>query len=643
MSQASLQTRFVAPVSIFVVVVVLGGALLFSIFEDRRIRSEIGEAAAQVSAQVGDTLGVTDALVMEQTRSAMRLLIHRGTALGPAALGDPVSVRERTVPDLLLGDTPQANRFELVDDVVSVVGGTATLFSAEGSDFVRVSTNVMRQGERAIGTVLDPKGRAIAAIRDGRAFYGLVDILGNPFLTGYEPIRDASGAVIGIWYVGYKVDMETLDRTIRGIRLLDSGFMALLDQTGKLRFHSEHVDAERIQAVLADQAGWVVTSRPFTQWGFQIVTAYPDDEVTAISRGRSITIVLVGVAACALLIGMLVWLLRRLVLRPLGGEPDQAIAAANRIAEGDLVSSIELRDGDAHSMMAAIRGMQTRLREIVRDINAGATSLASAADKLVEVSGEVSDGVERQNEATSSIAATLQEITVSIGHVSDNAGVASEMAGNASGLAGDGRSVVGAAVAEMQATASSVNATAEVIRALGEASEQISRIVGVIGDVASQTNLLALNAAIEAAGAGESGRGFAVVADEVRKLAERTSVSTKEISEMIERIQHETEQAVAGIDAGATRASACVEKATVAGDSMERILEAAHSVVGAIGEISMALKEQSSASDNIARSVQQVAQMNEENTSAVHAVRHDAEALRALATRLQASVGSFRV
>ena len=92
----------------------------------------------------------------------------------------------------------------MVDETVKKVGGTATIFVASGNEFVRVSTNVKKDdGSRAIGTILDPKGKAIAAIQKGEAFYGDVDILGKPYTTGYEPIRDESKTVIGIYYVGY--------------------------------------------------------------------------------------------------------------------------------------------------------------------------------------------------------------------------------------------------------------------------------------------------------------------------------------------------------------------------------------------------------------------------------------------------------
>jgi hypothetical protein len=96
------------------------------------------------------------------------------------------------------------NNFVLVDEVQKEAGGTATIFVRIGDEFVRVATNVKKDdGSRAIGTILDPKGRAIAAIAKGESYFGEADILGKPYVTGYEPIRDATGNVIGVYYVGY--------------------------------------------------------------------------------------------------------------------------------------------------------------------------------------------------------------------------------------------------------------------------------------------------------------------------------------------------------------------------------------------------------------------------------------------------------
>ncbi len=643
MFKNNLQARFIVPVSAFVILVVLGGALIFSSLESKRIEGEMVLDADDRSQAALQILTVTDALITEQTKSAMRLLMERGQALGAATLGPALQVKDKTVPNLLLGGRPQANNFDLVDGVVKVAGGTATLFVKQGEDFVRVSTNVKRDNERATGTVLDPKGKAIAAIRQGKAFYGVVDILGNPFFTGYEPVRDPQGNVIGIWYVGYKIDMAALKQAIEKSRLLDNGFMAILDAHNKVRFRSSHVADEQIGKLLENDTGWFIKRDEFQAWGFKVMAAYPKQEVEAIAHKRMVTIISVGVLACVVLIGMMFLMLRQMVLKPLGGEPTAAAEAAARIAAGDLLTEIPVNAGDTRSLMAAMTTMRDGLQGIVRNIHQGADALNAASDNLVRMADRVSGGVSQQNDATSAIAATLEEITVSIRHVSDSASSVNEMATDAGNLSAQGNTTVSEAVADMQRSAESVNQSAAMVEKLGEGSRQITTIVNVIKDIADQTNLLALNAAIEAARAGEAGRGFAVVADEVRKLAERTATSTHEITTMIDGILTTTNNAIGGIEDGAKRVNDSVGKASEAGDSMARINEATNAVVDAVNEISLALREQSSASEVIAKNVEQVAVMNEENTAAVKNVVADAQRLQGLATQLKASVASFRV
>ena len=124
--------------------------------------------------------------------------------LGPPKLEGTESVSGKDAAALYFGTTKVNNDFSIVDAVVKDNGGTATLFAKTGDEYVRVSTNVPKGNGRATGTILDPKGKAIVQINEGKPFYGDVDILGTIYATGYEPIKDATGKVIGIWYVGYK-------------------------------------------------------------------------------------------------------------------------------------------------------------------------------------------------------------------------------------------------------------------------------------------------------------------------------------------------------------------------------------------------------------------------------------------------------
>ena len=142
--------------------------------------------------------------VEAKVKASMASLKAKAGQLGAAKLEGKDPVAGKDVPAVYFGSTKLNNNFALVDDVVKEHGGTATIFVKSGDEYVRVSTNVKKDdGTRAIGTILDPAGKAIVSIRKNEAFYGEVTILGKPYITGYEPIQDASKNVIGIYYVGY--------------------------------------------------------------------------------------------------------------------------------------------------------------------------------------------------------------------------------------------------------------------------------------------------------------------------------------------------------------------------------------------------------------------------------------------------------
>jgi Cache 3/Cache 2 fusion domain len=144
---------------------------------------------------------------MQKVHAAMALLKSKAEKLGPAKIEGTDTVDGKTVPAVLFGNTKMNNNFTLVDEVAKEAGGTATIFVKSGADYLRVATNVKKDdGSRAIGTLLDPKGEAIESINRNQAFYGDAMILGKPYLTGYEPMHDAAGEVIGIYYVGYKTE-----------------------------------------------------------------------------------------------------------------------------------------------------------------------------------------------------------------------------------------------------------------------------------------------------------------------------------------------------------------------------------------------------------------------------------------------------
>ena len=227
--------------------------------------------------------------------------------------------------------------------------------------------------------------------------------------------------------------------------------------------------------------------------------------------------------------------------------------------------------------------------------------------------------------------------------MSEHANDAHRVSQTSSEQAVEGGRIIHSAATEMEHIATAVNNVGGTIRGLEEYSSEISGIVNVIREIADQTNLLALNAAIEAARAGEQGRGFAVVADEVRKLAERTAISTKEISAMITKIQDGTKQAVTEMEIGVKRVSDGVELARQAGNSVSSISDAAQQAARAVDDITHSIKEQSLAARDIAERIEKIAQGTEENSAASSNTADSAKQMAELSKQLDELASRFRI
>jgi methyl-accepting chemotaxis protein len=234
-------------------------------------------------------------------------------------------------------------------------------------------------------------------------------------------------------------------------------------------------------------------------------------------------------------------------------------------------------------------------------------------------------------------------MSATVMQVSDNSNQAAEASRKAAESAREGGAILEETLTKMRSMAASVGATAKKVEELGKSSDQIGRIVGVIDEIADQTNLLALNAAIEAARAGEQGRGFAVVADEVRKLAERTTKATNEIAQMIQSVQVETKTAVTAMVEGTKQVEEGVAFTTRAGDSLKQIISMSETVGEMITQIATAATEQSSATEEINRSMTEIAKLVRESTAGVQQSAQACQGLSGLALDMQKLVSTFKV
>lgn len=303
------------------------------------------------------------------------------------------------------------------------------------------------------------------------------------------------------------------------------------------------------------------------------------------------------------------------------------------ISRRDIVGRIaRLADMFISSMQATIQGMADTAKQVD-----AANNQVQAGVQNVKQSATV------QSDATSASAAAVEEMTVSIGEVAAHAASTEAAALKAGGVAQSGEELSLRASQTILALAGTVKASAQQVESLGQRSEEISRIVAVIKEVADQTNLLALNAAIEAARAGEAGRGFSVVADEVRKLAERTGKATHEISCMIGSIQNETKQAVECMRSGANEVEESVRLVQEARQALCGINEQMQTTVRMVSEITYSSSEQRAAMTELAQNVERVALMTEQNVAVTRETGAMVDTLTATVNRMRKAVGQYQV
>ncbi|KUM44145.1 chemotaxis protein [Pseudomonas sp. EpS/L25] len=348
-----------------------------------------------------------------------------------------------------------------------------------------------------------------------------------------------------------------------------------------------------------------------------------------------------GIALLALIVGALAALFITLaIVRPLR----QVIAAAERIAEGDLDVELKVdRTDEIGQLQRSSASMVAALRNMVLQLQGGIGRLGQAVEVLTDQAREAQLGMTRQREETDQVAAAMAELAATAHSVAADAEGAATAVDQAERRVSDGHAVVGRSLAGVETLGVDVRAAAESLQGVSRDSQAISAVLDVIKAVAEQTNLLALNAAIEAARAGDQGRGFAVVADEVRALAKRTQQSSVEIEQLIAVLQRGSGEAVGRMQQSELLLTGTLNNATDTRQAFAEIATAVASIQQKNQQIAAAAVQQSAVAEEVAVNVTRIRDGADQTSEVMAATAAASRELAALGEELTTLVRRFRV
>ncbi|MEB6379597.1 Cache 3/Cache 2 fusion domain-containing protein [Leclercia adecarboxylata] len=635
--RAGLGTKLSLLTGLSVATLFLLFTFLLSYNTSQKLESLAIEDLHNQSTGVVDMVQMFNTSLTEEVESYTRLF----TTFLPQPLNVDASqtrtINGQNVPLLKGGDTELHENNTTPDDFLNRTGAISTLFVRSGDDFVRVATSLRKEnGDRAIGTVLDPASPAWAMVTKGEVYRGLALLFGKRYITQYQPVKDAGGQVIAIIFVGVDIthSWNVMREKILSRRLGESGHFFVLDRSngknhGQYLFHNAEEgqlpkwDNTVQQQLLGEQSGTlerqstdgrtlIMAWTPLPGWNWTIVGEVDKTVLLADVTSLRDRFLLAGVALSALFAMLFVFIIRRWLSRPLR----DVIGLAEQYAAGDLRATLPAtRQDEVGKLINAINGIGGGLQKIVMQVREAAGDIHLGTNALAADTGEISEQINKQASSVEETSASMEQLAATVQQNAANMEQTQQLVGETSRAVHQGGETVSNAVSTMDD--------------IREASKRIEAITRVIESIAFQTNILALNAAVEAARAGEHGKGFAVVAQEVRALAARSANAVKEI-----------EQLIGDTLSKVSEGHALSEQTRQA---MESIIEHIDNIKALVTEINHASREQSAGIGQVNLAMTHIGEASHINADRVSRSEQTAQTLREKGSHLTDLVSLFRL
>ncbi|TAH78999.1 methyl-accepting chemotaxis protein [Bacillus subtilis] len=541
------------------------------------------------SASVGTVMlkEITESMKQMATEKAKGDLALSSTYIDDVMSGDWQVKNNK----LYKGQTQINGNEDIVDLLGEKTGDTITIFQGD----TRVATNVMKNGERAVGT--QASSEVIAAVlKKGKRFYGQADVAGSSYQTAYMPLKDQNGNIIGMLYTGAN------------------------------------------QSILTS-----LTQSLFTQFAIVLVIVIMVSVILVLVFTRKINKRLNALKSAF----------------ESAGNGDMTIEVSDKTGDelSELSVYYNKMRMKLNDTIQTVQQSALQLASASQQLSAGAEETNQASEKITEAVQQIANGAQDQITRIENSESSLKQASADIRDISANTAAIADKGQLAQSKADIGQKEIANVQAQMDAIHQSIQKSGEIIHQLDGRSKQIEQILSVITQIADQTNLLALNAAIEAARAGEQGKGFAVVADEVRKLAEESQQSAGQISKLIIEIQKDMNRSARSVEHVKTEAAEGVTMIQRTRDAFKEIAAATGEISAEISDLSASVTNISASAHQIndsfaantadikesTKNTRQAAALTEEQFAAMEEITAASETLSQLAEELTGIISQFKM